>query len=47
VPAISVGPTDLGPFHTTADTPASIDTKRLRESGEVVVQALLEMGASE
>ena len=47
VPAISVGPTDLGPFHTTGDTPASIDPKRLRESGEVVVQALLEMGAAE
>ena len=47
VPAISVGPTDLGPFHTTGDTPASIDTQRLRQSGEVVVQALLEMGAAE
>jgi peptide/nickel transport system permease protein len=47
VPAINVGPTDLGPFHTAGDTPASIDPKRLRASGEVVVQALLEMGASE
>ena len=47
VPAISVGPTDLGPFHTTGDTPASIDTQRLRQSGEVVVQALLEMGAAQ
>jgi peptide/nickel transport system permease protein len=47
VPAITVGPTDLGPFHTTGDTPRSIDPKRLRASGEVVVQALLEMGAAE
>jgi hypothetical protein len=47
VPAISVGPTELGPFHTTGDTPATVDPRRLRESGEVVVQALLEMGASE
>ena len=47
VPAITVGPTDVGPFHTTGDTTASVDPKRIRESGEVVVQALLEMGASE
>jgi len=47
VPAISIGPTELGPFHTTGDTTASIDPTRLRQSGEVVVQALLEMGASE
>lgn len=47
VPAITLGPTELGPFHTTADTPASVDPRRLRESGEVVVQAVLEMGASE
>ncbi len=47
VPAITVGPTDLGPFHTTGDTTQSIDPKRLRASGEVVVQALLEMGASQ
>jgi hypothetical protein len=47
VPAINVGPTDLGPFHTTGDTVATIDEKKLRESGEVVVQALLEMGASQ
>jgi peptide/nickel transport system permease protein len=47
VPAIMVGPTDLGPFHTTGDTVASIDPKRLRASGEVVVQAILEMAATE
>ena len=47
VPAITLGPTELGPFHTTGDTPASVDPRRLRESGEVVVQAVLEMGASE
>ena len=47
VPAITVGPTEVGAFHTTGDTTASVDPKRLRESGEVVVQALLEMGASE
>jgi Zn-dependent M28 family amino/carboxypeptidase len=47
VPAINVGPTDLGPFHTTGDTPGSIDPQRIRQSGEVVVQALLEMGASQ
>jgi|GEM_PF-4472188 len=40
-------PTDVGPFHTVGDTAASVDPKRLRESGEGVVQALLEMGASE
>ena len=47
VPAIMVGPTELGPFHTTGDTVQSIDPKRLRASGEVVVQALLEMAAQE
>ena len=47
VPAITVGPTEVGAFHTIGDTTASVDPKRLRESGEVVVQALLEMGATE
>ena len=47
VPAITLGPTEVGAFHTVGDTAASIDPKRLRESGEVVVQAVLEMGASE
>jgi len=42
-----IGPTEVGPFHTTGDTTATVDPKRLRESGEVVVQALLEMGASQ
>lgn len=47
VPAIMVGPTDLGAFHTVGDTIATIDPKQLRASGEVVLQAILEMGASE
>lgn len=47
VPAIMVGPTDLGPFHTYGDTTATIDPKQLRASGEVVLQAVLEMGASQ
>jgi len=47
VPAITLGPTEVGPFHTVGDSPTSIDPARLRQSGEVVVQSLLEMGASE
>lgn len=47
VPAITLGPTEVGAFHTTGDGTGSIDPARLRQSGEVVVQALLEMGASE
>jgi Zn-dependent M28 family amino/carboxypeptidase len=47
VPAITVGPTEVGPFHTTGDDVRSIDPDRLRESGEVVLQAMLEMGASQ
>jgi peptide/nickel transport system permease protein len=47
VPAIMIGPTELGAFHTTGDTAQSIDPKRLRASGEVVVQAVLEMAATE
>jgi Zn-dependent M28 family amino/carboxypeptidase len=47
VPAIMIGPTDLGPFHTLGDTVATIDAKQLRASGEIVLQAALEMGASE
>jgi peptide/nickel transport system permease protein len=47
VPAITVGPVGLGPFHTTGDSTGSIDAKQLRASGETVVQALLEMAASE
>jgi ABC-type dipeptide/oligopeptide/nickel transport system permease subunit len=47
VPAIMVGPSDVGAFHTPGDTPQSIDPKRLRAAGEVVVQAVLEMAATE
>ncbi len=47
VPAITVGPTEVGPFHTTGDDVESIDPARLRQSGEVVLQTLLEMGAGQ
>ena len=47
VPAIEVGPVSLGPFHTTGDTIASLDPRQMRAAGEVVVQALLEMGATQ
>lgn len=47
VPAIMLGPSDLGPFHTPGDTPATLDPARLRSAGEVTIQALLEMGAAE
>lgn len=46
VPAIMVGPTDLGAFHTPGDALGTIDTGRLRQSGEVVLQAVLEMAAT-
>jgi Zn-dependent M28 family amino/carboxypeptidase len=47
VPAIMIGPSELGAFHTTGDTAQSIDPRRLRASGELVVQAVLEMAATE
>jgi hypothetical protein len=47
VPAITVWPTDVGPFHTIGDTSAAVGPRRLRQSGEVVVQRLFEMGAAE
>ena len=47
VPAITLGPTEIGAFHTPGDSVASIDRQQLRESGQVVLQAVLEMGASE
>lgn len=45
VPAVMVGPSDLGAFHTVGDTVRTIDPKRLRESGEIVLQTVLEMAA--
>ena len=47
VPAVMVGPADLGAFHTVGDTVQTIDPKRLRASGEVVLQTVLEMGAEQ
>jgi peptide/nickel transport system permease protein len=47
VPAIMIGPSDLGAFHTTGDDVRTIDPNRLRASGELVVQAILEMAATE
>jgi len=47
VPAITLGPTEIGAFHTNGDSVASIDTEQLRESGQVVLQAVLEMGAGQ
>ena len=46
VPAVVITGTDVGPFHTAGDTPTTVDPARLRASGEVVVQAVLEMAAS-
>lgn len=46
VPAVMVSGTDLGAFHTVGDTPVTVDTARLRASGEVVLQSVLEMAAS-
>ena len=46
VPAVMISGTDLGPFHTVGDTPATVDLARLRASGEVVLQSVLEMAAA-
>jgi hypothetical protein len=47
VPAVMVSGTEVGAFHTYGDTPATVDPARLRASGEVVLQSVLEMAASE
>jgi peptide/nickel transport system permease protein len=47
VPAVMVSGTEVGPFHTVGDTPATVDPARLRASGEVVLQSVLEMAATE
>ncbi len=46
VPAVMITGTEVGPFHTASDTPTTIDTARLRESGGVVLQSVLEMAAT-
>ena len=46
VPAVMITGTQVGPFHTTGDTPATVDPARLRASGEVVVQSVLEIAAT-
>ncbi|MEO8632940.1 MAG: M28 family peptidase [Chloroflexota bacterium] len=47
VPAVMISGTELGPFHTFGDTPATVDPARLRASGELVLQSVLEMAATE
>jgi Zn-dependent M28 family amino/carboxypeptidase len=46
VPAVMITGTEVGPFHTVGDTPTTVDTARLRESGEVVLQSVLEMAGT-
>jgi Zn-dependent M28 family amino/carboxypeptidase len=46
VPAVMVAGTEVGPFHTVRDTPETVDPARLRASGEVVLQSVLEMAAT-
>jgi peptide/nickel transport system permease protein len=46
VPAVMITGTEVGAFHTTGDTPTTIDPTRLRQSGEVVLQSVLEMAAT-
>jgi len=46
VPAVMISGTEVGPFHTVGDTPATVDPARLRASGQVVLQSVLEMAAS-
>jgi ABC-type dipeptide/oligopeptide/nickel transport system permease subunit len=47
VPAVMISGTEVGRFHTAGDTPATVDPARLRASGEVALQSVLEMAASE
>ena len=46
VPAVMITGTEVGPFHTVGDTPTTVDPARLRASGEVVLQSVLEMAAA-
>ncbi|MDP9281725.1 MAG: M28 family peptidase [Chloroflexota bacterium] len=46
VPAVMLTGTEVGPFHTVGDTPTTVDPARLRASGEVVLQSVLEMAAT-
>jgi hypothetical protein len=45
--AVMISRTEVGEFHTYRDTPATVDPARLRASGEVVLQSVLEMAATE
>jgi peptide/nickel transport system permease protein len=45
VPAVMVSGTEVGAFHTSGDTPATVDPARLRASGEIVLQSVLEMAS--
>ncbi|HEV8230498.1 MAG TPA: M28 family peptidase [Candidatus Limnocylindria bacterium] len=47
VPAVMITGTDVGPFHTVGDTPATVDPAKLRASGEIALQALLEIAATQ
>ena len=47
VPAVMITGTEVGPFHTIGDTPATVDVARIRASGEVVLQSVLEMAATQ
>ncbi len=47
VPAIMLSGTDVGQLHTVRDTIGSIDRAQLRQSGEIVIQSVLEMAASQ
>jgi len=40
-----VSGTEVGAFHTSGDTPATVDPARLRASGEIVLQSVLEMAS--
>jgi len=46
VPAVMISGTDLGPFHTVGDTATTVDPARLRASGELVLQSVLEMAGT-
>ncbi|TMF53459.1 MAG: M28 family peptidase [Chloroflexi bacterium] len=46
VPAVMISGTDLGPFHTVGDRATTVDPARLRASGELVLQSVLEMAGT-
>lgn len=47
VAAVLLAWTELGAFHTTADTVDTVETWRLRQAGQVAAQGVLELGGSE